>query len=346
MVCKVAIIGGGVIGLTTAVVIAENVKDVQVTVISEKWSPNTTGDGSAGFWAPYLLGDVPEKTLREWCEKSLEIFREICHSNMAVECGVGLLPVYYIFSEPPVNDPVFNDLFLDCRPMTEKELSVFPSKYRYGLSITSFFAECTKFLPVLMKRIQRNGGIFIEKKVNSFSELAGNYDIIINCTGVEARNLVPDPEVRPVRGQVIKVHAPWIKHCVVVDNDYYIIPNSEETVLGGTKQEDNWNVEPDPEDRRRIWEKCTEVLPCLKKAKILRDWVGLRPYRLVPRIERESLNTKKGKLEVIHNYGHGGSGITLSWGCAYQVLGILREVLEDSHLPENRTTTSHSRSKI
>ncbi|GBN15802.1 D-aspartate oxidase [Araneus ventricosus] len=187
MVRKVAVIGGGVIGLTTAVVIAENLKDVQVTVISEKWSPDTTGDGSAGFWAPYMLGDVPEKTLRR-------------------------------------EDPVFNDLFLDCRPMTERELSVFPSRFRYGLSITSFFAECTKFLPILMKRIQKKGGRFIEKKVHSFSELAGSYDMVINCTGIGARNLVPDPEVKPVRGQIIKVRAPWVKHCVVMDNEYYIIP--------------------------------------------------------------------------------------------------------------------------
>ncbi|GBN97284.1 D-aspartate oxidase, partial [Araneus ventricosus] len=112
--------------------------------------------------------------------------------------------------------------------------------------------------------IQKKGGRFIEKKVHSFSELAGSYDMVINCTGIGARNLVPDPEVKPVRGQIIKVRAPWVKHCVVMDNEYYIIPNSDETVLGGTKQEDDWNMEPDPEDRRRIWEYCTEVLPCLK----------------------------------------------------------------------------------
>ncbi|GBN96828.1 hypothetical protein AVEN_219601-1, partial [Araneus ventricosus] len=79
------------------------------------------------------------------------------------------------------------------------------------------------------------------------------------------------------------------------------------------------------------------------EAKILRDWVGLRPCRPTPRLERESIKTKNGNLEVIHNYGHGGSGVTLSWGCAYQVLGILREVLEDSG---KQTSPSHCRSKM
>ncbi|KAF8767170.1 D-aspartate oxidase like protein [Argiope bruennichi] len=295
MVRKVAVIGGGVIGITTAVVIAEHLDNVQVTVISDKWSPDTTGDGSAGYWAPYLLGDLPPDTLREWCKKSSEIFQEIFQSAKAVEYGVGLLPVYCIFSYAPTDDSVFNDLYLDYRPMTKKELSVFPSKYCYGISITSFFAECTKLLPALMKRIEKRDGRFIEKKIYSFSELAGKYDVVINCTGIGARNLVPDPEVTPIRGQVIKVRAPWMKHCVIIDDDYYVIPNSEED------------------------------------AKILRDWVGLRPYRSTPRVERESIKTKKGNIDVIHNYGHGGSGVTVSWGCAFEVLGLLREALEDPY---------------
>ncbi|XP_055936508.1 D-amino-acid oxidase-like [Argiope bruennichi] len=331
MVRKVAVIGGGVIGITTAVVIAEHLDNVQVTVISDKWSPDTTGDGSAGYWAPYLLGDLPPDTLREWCKKSSEIFQEIFQSAKAVEYGVGLLPVYCIFSYAPTDDSVFNDLYLDYRPMTKKELSVFPSKYCYGISITSFFAECTKLLPALMKRIEKRDGRFIEKKIYSFSELAGKYDVVINCTGIGARNLVPDPEVTPIRGQVIKVRAPWMKHCVIIDDDYYVIPNSEEVVLGGTAQEGNWNLEVDPEDHRKIWENCTEALPCLKDAKILRDWVGLRPYRSTPRVERESIKTKKGNIDVIHNYGHGGSGVTVSWGCAFEVLGLLREALEDPY---------------
>ncbi|XP_055936523.1 D-aspartate oxidase-like [Argiope bruennichi] len=346
MVRKVAIVGGGVVGLTTAVVIAENLKDVQVTVISDKWSPETTGDGSAGFLTPYLLGDMPVQTLREWCQKSFEIFQEIFQSELAVECGLGLFPVYWLYPNGPAEEPVYKDLFIDYRPMTQKELSIFPSRFRHGVAMTTFFIECTKFLPVLMKRIQKKGGRFIEKKIHNFSELAGSYDVVINCTGLGSRNLVPDPEVTPIRGQVMKVRAPWIKHCIVIDPDYYIIPNSDETTLGGTRQKDDWNLEVSPEDRQRIWENCTDVMPCLKEARILRDWVGLRPYRPTPRIERESIKTKKGNLEVIHNYGHGGCGVMLSWGCAYHVLGLLREVLEHPYSNEKQTSPSYSRSKI
>ncbi|GIY98882.1 d-aspartate oxidase [Caerostris extrusa] len=82
-------------------------------------------------------------------------------------------------------------------------------------------------------------------------KLSGKYDVVINCSGLGARHLVPDPEVIPVRGQVMRVHAPWPKHGVMLDNDFYILPNSEETILGGTHQEDDWRLEPDPEDSKK-----------------------------------------------------------------------------------------------
>lgn len=319
-------------GITSAVVIAENLPEVQVTVISDSWSPDTTGDGSAGFWCPYLLGNVPADVLREWCQISFQTFYDIYKSPQAVEYGVGLMPVYYMYYTPQ-ETPVYDDLFVDYRPMTKKELSLFPKRLQYGALVTTFFAECSKFLPALMKRIQKKGGRLIEKKVESFSELAGKYDAIINCSGVGARFLVPDQEVIPVRGQVMRVRAPWIKHGVIADNDFYILPNSEEIILGGTHQEGDWNVQIDPVDRRNIWEGCLELLPSLKDATILRDWVGLRPYRPTPRVDREILNTEKGEIKVIHNYGHGGSGVTLSWGCAHYVLRLLRETLGiSSHL--------------
>ncbi|GIY58646.1 d-aspartate oxidase [Caerostris darwini] len=327
MVLKVAVIGGGVIGITSAYVIAENLEDVQVTVFSESWSPDTTGDGSAGYWCPYLLGDVPEEVLRFWCQKSFEVFQAICKTKEAVEWGVGLLSVFSLATEP-LETPAYHDLFLEHRPLCAKELSMFPSRCRYGAFITTFFVECTKFLPVLMKRIQSKGGKLIEKKIESLHEFSGEYDVVINCSGLGARTLVPDPEVIPVRGS-----CPWLKHGVMLDNDFYILPNSEETILGGTHQEDDWRLEPDPEDSKNIWEGCTEIMPCLKEAKILRHWVGLRPYRPTPRVERETLKTEKGNLEVIHNYGHGGSGVTLSFGCAYHVLRLLQETMKiSSHL--------------
>ena len=92
-------------------------------------------------------------------------------------------------------------------------------------------------------------------------------------------------------------------------------------ILGGVAQENNWNVEPTDEDRNFILDKCSKIIPELKDAEIIEDIVGLRPGRTEVRLDKEIISDKI----VIHNYGHGGSGVTLSWGCAEEVVEIVNE---------------------
>ena len=57
---RVVVVGAGIIGLPTAVNILEKVGNTDVTIVSEELTPNTTGDGAAGVWEPYLTGNTPE----------------------------------------------------------------------------------------------------------------------------------------------------------------------------------------------------------------------------------------------------------------------------------------------
>lgn len=60
MVKKIAVLGAGIIGISCAVQLQKKFKSaVEVVIISEEFSPNTTGDGSAGLWGPYLMGSTP-----------------------------------------------------------------------------------------------------------------------------------------------------------------------------------------------------------------------------------------------------------------------------------------------
>lgn len=61
MLYNIAVVGAGVVGLTTAIKIQEKLENlVSVTIFTENVSPNTTGDISAGLWTPYLMQDTPE----------------------------------------------------------------------------------------------------------------------------------------------------------------------------------------------------------------------------------------------------------------------------------------------
>ncbi|MFM7282729.1 MAG: FAD-dependent oxidoreductase [Planctomycetia bacterium] len=66
---------------------------------------------------------------------------------------------------------------------------------------------------------------------------------------------------------------------------------------------------------RSIIERCARLEPGLRDATVLGTSVGLRPARSAVRLEPES--SPAGR--IVHNYGHGGAGVTLSWGCAQEV---------------------------
>lgn len=322
---RIAVVGGGIIGISSALYAVEQVPGIDITVIGAEFTPNTTGDGSAGFWNPYIFGAIPAEKMRSWCSDSFNYLQKIGCSAEGKRCGVGFLSCYQL-SERPIEEPLYSDIFLEWRHMKSRELELFPKQYRYGAFFTTIFAECKKLLPYMMDRFKAKGGKIIQRRIHKLTELSELYDVVINCTGVEAAHLVGDREVQPIRGQVIRVRAPWIKHAVTAGN-FYILPNSDDVVCGGTRQVGNWNKNVDPQDRENIWNGCCSLVPSLRHAEVITEWVGLRPGRSYPRIERETIRGYNGStLEVIHNYGHGGSGVTLFWGCARDVFQLLQEI--------------------
>ncbi|KAG7250670.1 hypothetical protein CRUP_016605, partial [Coryphaenoides rupestris] len=164
--------------------------------------------------------------------------------------------------------------------------------------------------------------------VSSLQELAGRYDLVVNCSGLGSRALAGDGQVRPVRGQVLKVQAPWLSHFIRDgDGKTYVYPGVHSVTVGGTRQDDDWRLQVDPADSESILRRCCLLEPSLAKGKVLAEWVGLRPDRRNPRVERAVLVTEEEgvggrRVPVVHNYGHGGGGVTLSWGTALDALGL------------------------
>jgi D-amino-acid oxidase len=127
--------------------------------------------------------------------------------------------------------------------------------------------------------------------------------------------------VTPVRGQVVVTENPGLSEFFVgvgedpADVSYYF-PHGDVVVLGGSEEAGNWSLDPDPAIAERILRGCAAVEPRLAGATVTEHRVGLRPVRPTVRLEAEALD---GGAVLLHNYGHGGAGVTLSWGCALEV---------------------------
>lgn len=186
--------------------------------------------------------------------------------------------------------------------------------------------ECDLYLPWATKKFQSQGGEIVKRKVTNFSELYGSFDIIVNCTGLESQSLCNDRKLVPIRGQVIRVKAPWIKMAYYGNFDTYIVPGFSGVTLGGCRNFQSFDLRPNQYDFESIKTRCEELVPSLKTAEVAEVKVGLRPHRDPVRVESEYLDTSQGILKLVHNYGHGGYGVTTAPGTAKQAVRIVRDV--------------------
>lgn len=329
---RIAVIGAGVVGLSTAVQIQEALPSSHVTIIANRFNQETTSDGAAGIFRPNgeVVPGVQMDLLRQWTKDSFAFYHELAHSPEASNAGVGVLDAYHFFIEgEEEKDSIYKEFIYDYRPCTGAEYKIYPhtDKAHSAFRYTTLIVEGRWFLPWLMKRFEEKGGRVEKRKLKSLEELIGRFDIVVNCTGLGSFDLLGDKKMVPNRGQVIRVKAPWLKHSLMVDDDIYIIPGRDTVVVGGTRQQGDGDLNVRAADRDRIWERACKYVPSLKNAKWEWEWVGLRPYRNPLRLEKEIVRFQKGSLPVVHNYGHSGEGMGLAWGTGKHACRLVCELV-------------------
>jgi len=327
---KVVIVGAGIVGVNSALEVLRRYPNYDVTLIADKFNGETLSDGAAGLLRPdtYVFGPSLEIS-QKWVDDSYSFYKKLLKSRDG-PCGINEVSGYMFSTKNP--DIIKNHYMKNCSPdfreATDEELKAHSSVesqsiIKYGSFFTSIVIECKLFLPWALKKINNNGVTIIKRKIESLEELCSEYDIVFNCTGLRAGKLCNDVNVLPIRGQVIRVKAPWVDKFYYCDSDTYIIPSISDgtVVLGGCRHFGSYNEQVNKRNTEEILENCIRLLPSLKEAlkTDYKIWVGLRPYRNKIRVETEHIRD----TVIVHNYGHGGYGVTLAPGTVKYAVDLL-----------------------
>lgn len=314
MAKSVAIIGAGVSGLTCGVLFAEG--GYRATIFAEETGACTTSAVAAAIWFPYDA--EPADKVIAWSLETYENFRELCHDSGS---GVSMIELRTFSREAAIEIPAWAHS-LGARPLAA---DLRPTIFASGFTLTVPLIDTTIYLDYLATRFLAAGGeIRGDTHFAKLEDIDARFGTVINCAGIGARTLVPDPGLEPHRGQVVLVSKLNLSHAVVCDDAplMYAIPRAKDCVFGGTNElSDDRAVNPGI--TARIVAECARVLN-IDPPKVLEAKVGLRPFRKSGiRVARDSMRDGRA---VIHNYGHGGAGFTLSWGCAKSVMALADSV--------------------
>lgn len=297
-------VGAGVIGLSCAVRLLED--GHRVDVLGRDLPLETTSSIAAAVWSPY---SKPQEHIVRWSRVAYDAFAELCADESA---GVVMRTGTELF-RGAAGDLWWRDA-LPSGVGPDRETSL-PSGYGSGLTMRTPVIEMPVYLRWLAARVEALGGTITRMNL---SALPTGDALVVNASGIGARLLGGDHAVLPVRGQVVVVEQVGIERWWIdAEAPTYVVPRSRDIVLGGTAGEGEWSRTPDPATAGSILERATKIEPRLAGARILQHRVGLRPGRPAVRLERVG--------DVIHCYGHGGCGVTVSWGCADDVVDLARD---------------------
>lgn len=312
----VFVIGAGVSGLSTALVLLE--AGLSVTAYAAEPPQRTTSAVAGALWGAHLVG--ADERVGHWAAVTLRRFRDLC-----AEPASGVREIGGFVASAGRAEPDPPSFARDAGSLTSCDPADLPDGYTSGWRYTAPVIAMPAYLDYLLDLVLAKGGqLHLGQPLRSLAD-AGQRSaapIIVNCAGIGARELVPDPALIPVRGQVVVAANPGLTEFFVgegagEDQVSYIFPHGAIVVLGGTQQPGVDSLRPDPAAAERILASCAAVEPRLAGAPVLAHRVGLRPVRPQVRLATTAL---PGGRQLVHNYGHGGAGVTLSWGCAHAVL--------------------------
>lgn len=209
---RVAIIGAGTVGLSVVYQLRQRFsKDkLDITIIAEQFYQQTTSYNCGGLWEPYQIAGTPDSLINQWGSSSYEHFHDLWRSADASAAGVQLMTVYCLLEAHQVNDiPSWKDIVMNFQMLQPKDFLMMriPSKFVAGYRFDTFVVDQKYYMKYMMDKLSSDSDIHIEqRKISSLQcPTLHQYDCILNCSGLGARELANDELTHAIRGQVLRV---------------------------------------------------------------------------------------------------------------------------------------------
>lgn len=313
---SVTVVGSGIIGLTTAIILQE--VGFQVRIVAKEKFDHSLSHKVGAIWFPFEVH--PKEKANRWASLAYSRYQD----DIKPGNGVKFLWFLNAYNSESNNDWVQQMPKGKAREARADEL---PAGMEMGILAEVPLAEPSRYLPYLFEKFRAAGGVFEEKPISNFPELARLDRLVVNCTGLGAKEICQDDDLHPMRGQILR--------CEKLDNAsfaeptkkgalLYVINRSEDCIIGGTDYTNDWNERENPTDTDKILNRL-KASGISQKPEILEVVVGLRPARSSVRFEFDPAYPN-----VFHNYGHGGAGFTIAWGCAMELGEIMRMENQDT----------------
>lgn len=303
---EITVVGAGIVGLTTAIALQE--KGFKVQLLAAQFLEKTLSYKVGAIWFPFEVHPL---------EKAMNWGR-LAYKRYQLDAGKA--PGLSMIPFTVVCDPKGENAWMKHMPensLRKAKKEELPNNAELAYVATVPLTEPPLYLPHLLQTFQRNGGELKEWLVGDLNELALLNKWVINCTGLGAKELCKDEELLPMRGQILRTEKLDIQSCVNSTQPgalSYIIQRSTDCIIGGTDYLNDWNQSVEVSDTELITNRFMAMGFSDAFPSVLEEVVGLRPRRKEVRFEfdREFTN-------VFHNYGHGGAGFTVAWGCALEL---------------------------
>ena len=260
---------------------------------------------AAALWYPYLA--EPRERIGAWGADSYRVFAA---TRGRGGLGGRMLPGTEVLPARTA-DPWWAAAVPDLERVRP------PAGYADAWSFTAPVVDMPVYLHWLRARLDCLGGTLTRISLGALPQPSDPDDVVVNCSGLGSRLLARDATTQPVRGQVVLVEGVELdRWSLDSTGPTYVVPRSRQVVVGGTEQPGDWSRTPSPETATAILQRATRS--SLSSPAPGSSVTGSVSDRRGPR------SGSRRRVGRVHCYGQGGAGVTLSWGCAGEVAGLVR----------------------